>query len=59
MNSIVDVINVIQERYDVNREAITDCCGDHELFAGLEARMDEEMIILEMLEELETKELYK
>ena len=53
MKTIVDVINTIQDRYDANREAITDCCGDHEMFAALEARMDEEMIILEMLSELE------
>lgn len=57
MNKIVDVINAITDRYDENRERITDCCGDHELFAELEARMDEERVILDMLIPFEQDEI--
>lgn len=46
---MVEIINTLTERLEQYLDDITDCCGDHELFAELEGRIDELRFVLDLL----------
>ena len=46
---MAEIINALTDRLDRYQEAITDCCGDGELFADLNARIEELHFVLKML----------
>ena len=46
---MLEIINTLTERLERYQNDITDCCGDHCLFADLNARIEELHFVLKML----------
>lgn len=46
---MTEIINTLTERLERYQDDITDCCGDHCLFADLNARIEELKFILDLL----------
>lgn len=46
---MTELIEMLTDRMMKYRDDITDCCGDHCLFAELEGRIDELEFVLDLL----------
>lgn len=48
-----DIIETITARMEKHMDDITDCCGDHALYQGLDMAIKEDQYILDLLVEAE------